>query len=105
MEKLFYSISEAASILGESVSLVRFWTNSFPRLLQPRRTAKGNRQYTAQDIETLRQIHYLVKVKGMTLEGAAAQMEADKGSVEKRVKALDSLRRIREQLTEVKASL
>lgn len=105
MEKLFYSISEAASILGESVSLVRFWTNSFPRLLQPRRTAKGNRQYTAQDIETLRQIHYLVKVKGMTLEGAAAQMEADKGSVEKRVKALDSLRRIREQLTEIKASL
>ncbi len=105
MEKLFYSISEAASILGESVSLVRFWTNSFPRLLQPRRTAKGNRQYTAQDIETLRKIHYLVKVKGMTLEGAAAQMEADKGSVEKRVKALDSLRRIREQLTEIKASL
>lgn len=105
MEKLFYSISEAASILGESVSLVRFWTNSFPRLLQPRRTPKGNRQYTAQDIETLRQIHYLVKVKGMTLEGAAAQMEADKGSVEKRVKALDSLRRIREQLTEIKASL
>jgi len=105
MEKLFYSISEVATILGESVSLVRFWTNSFPRLLQPRRTAKGNRQYTAQEIETLRQIHYLVKVKGMTLEGAAAQMEADKGSVEKRVKALDSLRRIREQLTEIKASL
>lgn len=105
MQKLFYSISEVAGILGESVSLVRFWTNSFSSLLQPRRTAKGNRQYTADDIETLRQIHYLVKVKGMTLEGAASQMSADRGSVDKRVKALDSLRRIREQLSEIKASL
>ena len=45
MEKLYYSISEAAGAIGESVSLVRFWTNSFPNLIKPRRNAKGNRQY------------------------------------------------------------
>ena len=44
MEKLYYSISEAAEAIGENVSLVRFWSNSFPKYLKPHRTAKGNRQ-------------------------------------------------------------
>ena len=61
MEKLFYSISEVSEILGESVSLVRFWSNSFPRHIKPRRNAKGNRMFTADDIEALKQIHLLKK--------------------------------------------
>ncbi|MBO6169360.1 MAG: MerR family transcriptional regulator [Bacteroidales bacterium] len=105
MEKLYYSISEAAGILGESVSLVRFWSNSFPALLKPRRTAKGNRQYTASDIEVLKQIHYLVKDRGLTLEGAAKSLSADKASVSNSVKAIDSLKSIKAQLIEIKNSL
>ena len=42
MEKLFYSIGEVAEILGESTSLVRFWSNSFPAFIKPDRNAKGN---------------------------------------------------------------
>lgn len=105
MEKLFYSISEVADILGESISLVRFWSNNFPRYIKPCRSAKGNRQYTAQDIETLKQVHFLVKQKGMTLEGAAKELAAQKAAVERRVKALDSLKEIRAQLVEIKKSL
>ena len=105
MEKLYYSISETAGILGESVSLVRFWTNSFPKLLKPRRTAKGNRQYTEEEIEVLKQIHYLVKDKGLTLEGAGKQLAAEKSKVSNSVKALDSLREIRAQLMEIKNSI
>ena len=105
MEKLFYSISEAAAAIGESVSLVRFWTNSFPNLLKPRRNAKGNRQYTADDIEMLKQIHFLVKDKGLTLEGAAKSIAADKAPVSNSVKALDSLKRIKAQLVEIKSSI
>lgn len=105
MEKLYYSIGETAEILGESVSLVRFWTNSFPKLLKPRRNAKGNRQYTAADVELLKQIHYLVKDKGLTLEGAEKQLTAGKASVSNSVKALDSLKAIRAQLMEIKNSI
>ncbi|MBO4476568.1 MAG: MerR family transcriptional regulator [Bacteroidales bacterium] len=105
MEKLFYSISEAAESIGESVSLVRFWSNSFPRLLKPRRNAKGNRQFTAEDIEVLKQIHFLVKEKGLTLEGAERAMQAEKASVSKSVKALESLKEIRAQLMEIKNSI
>jgi len=105
MEKLFYSIGEVAEILGGTVSLVRFWTNSFPKQLKPHRNAKGNRQYTAQDIETLKQIQYLVRDKGLTLEGAEKTLAADKASVDRSVKALESLKAIRAQLVQVKNSL
>ncbi len=105
MEKLYYSISETAELLGESVSLVRFWSNSFPKLIKPRRTAKGNRQYTEEDIEMLKQIHYLVKDKGLTLEGAGKQIAAENAKVSNSVKALDSLREIRAQLMEIKNSI
>ena len=105
MEKLYYTISETAEILGESTSLVRFWSNSFPKYIKPDRNAKGNRLFTAEDIDTLKQIHYLVKTKGMTLEGAAGQLSAARSSVDKRVRALDSLKEIRAQLVEVRKSL
>ena len=105
MEKLFYSISETARILGESTSLVRYWTNMFPKYLNPHRNAKGNRLYTADDIEVLKQIHYLVKDKGMTLDGAASALASGRSKVDKRVKALDSLKEIRRQLEEVRREI
>ena len=105
MEKLYYSIGEVAGILGESVSLVRFWSNSFPKLIKPQRNAKGNRQFTAADVDTFKQIHFLVKEKGLTLEGAAQQLSADRRPVDRSVKAIDSLKQIRAQLVEIKKNI
>lgn len=105
MQKLYYSIGETAAILGESVSLVRFWSNSFSKLLKPTRNTKGNRVYTESDIEVLKQIHYLVKDKGVSLEGAQQQLLADRRPVEGRVRALESLKAIRAQLVEIKKSI
>ena len=105
MEKIYYTIGETAEILGESTSLVRFWTNSFEKFLNPRRNAKGNRIYTADEIDTLKQIHLLVKEQGMTLEGAARRLAEDRRSVDSRVKALDTLKEIRAQLLEVRKAL
>ena len=105
MDKLFYSISEVSGILGESVSLVRYWSNSFPRFIKPHRNAKGNRLFTAEDLETLKQIHFLVKEKGMTLEGASKQLSSEKHSIDRSVKALDCLKAIRAQLLGIKSSL
>lgn len=105
MEKLYYTIGETARILGENVSLVRFWSNRFEKFIRPRRTAKGNRQYTAGDIEILKQVHYLVKVKGMTLDGAEAQLETSRKAVSGRVKALESLKDIRSRLQEIRKTL
>ena len=40
MEKYLYTIGEAADILGESTSLVRFWANEFPKFIKPQRNAQ-----------------------------------------------------------------
>ncbi|MBR3013072.1 MAG: MerR family transcriptional regulator [Bacteroidales bacterium] len=105
MDKLFFSIGEAAQTIGESTSLVRYWTNEFDRHFKVRRSSRGDRKYTAEDIETLKQIHYLVNVKGMTLEGVDKALKENKGSVDRSVKVLESLKNIRDQLTEVKKAL
>ena len=105
MEKLYYTIGEVAEILGESTSLVRFWTNNFPKYLKPSRNAKGNRLYTKDDIDVLKQLHLLIKDKGMTLEGASKRLSSDRKAVDDRVKALDSLKEIKKQLEEIRSSL
>ena len=105
MDKLYYSIGEVAGALGESVSCIRFWTNSFQKYLHPRRTAKGNRQYSAEDIEALRKIQYLVKKEGLTLEGAEKQMSEGGSKADKAVKVADSLKAIREQLVQIRETL
>ena len=105
MEKYYYSISEVAEILGESTSLVRFWTNSFPKYLKPHRNAKGNRQYTPDDLEVLKQLHLLIKENGLTLEGAAKRLSGEIKTVDNKVKVLESLKAMRGQLEEIRKSL
>ena len=105
MEKIIYSIGEVAQILGENVSLVRFWSDSFSKYIKPMRNAKGNRSFSKDDIEVFKQIHYLVKVEGYTLEGVAKKLRADTRSVSSKAKALESLRAIREQLQEIRKTL
>ncbi len=105
MDKLYYTIGEVSEILGENASLVRFWSNSFPKYIKPKRNAKGNRLYTAEDLECLKQVHLLVKEQGMTLEGASKKLAADRKKIEGRVKVLDSLKEIRKQLVAVKKAL
>lgn len=105
MDKLFYTVGEVAAILDESTSLVRFWANEFPKFIKPQRNAKGNRLFSKEDVDNFRKIHHLVKVEGLTLEGASKRMREDKkGGVDKR-KVLDSLKEIRQQLSEIRSGL
>ena len=105
MEKLFYKMGEVAEIIGEGESLVRFWSNSFPKLIKPQRNAKGNRLFSKDDVETLKQLHVLIKDDGLSLDGAGKKIAASRKKVEGRVKVLESLKEIRSQLVQVKKGL
>ena len=105
MEKLFYTIGEVAAELGEQTSLVRFWSTTFSKFIKPARNAKGNRRFTTEDLDTFRRLHYLIKDKGLTLEGAARTLKDERASVDREMKVIDSLKSIRERLVEVKKSL
>ncbi len=105
MDKLIYTMGEVAQELGENASAIRYWSNYFERFIKPQRNAKGNRLYHPEDIETLKQIQYLLKNQGLTLEGAKQRLAEDRRSVDKRVKAIGKLREIREQLVQVRKGL
>ena len=98
-------MGEVAQMLGENASAVRYWSNYFEQFVKPQRNAKGNRLYHPEDIETLRQIQYLLKNQGLTLEGARQRLKEDHRTVERRVQVLDMLRQIREDLIQVRKSL
>lgn len=105
MEKLFYSISETASILGETTVTVRFWTNNFKRFLAPCRNAKGNRQYTSKDIETLKQIHYLTRECGMSLDAVSKKLALKTSTSDKTMEIRESLLKIKDRLEQIKKTL
>ncbi len=105
MAKMIYTMGEVAQMLGENASAVRYWSNYFEKFIKPQRNAKGNRLYHPEDVETLRQIQYLLKNQGLTLEGARQRLTEDRRSVDKRVKAIGVLRGIREELVQVRKAL
>lgn len=105
MAKIIYTMGEVAEALGENTSAVRYWCNYFERFVHPVRNAKGNRLFHEEDLEALRQIRFLLKDRGMTLEGAMATLAEDRKSVESRVKVLESLKSIKARLLEVRKSL
>ncbi|MDR2125671.1 MAG: MerR family transcriptional regulator [Prevotellaceae bacterium] len=104
-EKLFYSIGEVADIFGEETSLIRFWTNHFKDILNPKRNKKGNRLFAQQDIETLRLIHFLVRKQGMKLDGAYKRIIENREGTVKNMEAIEILKSIKQQLLEIKKTI
>ncbi len=104
----FYSIGEVAQMLSENVSLIRYWSNTFPKHFKLLRSPRGNRRYTEEDIARLKRIQHLVKVEGLTLPGVGKILDEENPrgkKADRDVKALESLRDVREQLLEVKKLL
>ncbi len=102
---MIYTMGEVAEILGENTSAVRYWSNYFEKFIKPQRNAKGNRLFHPEDVDTLKQIKFLLKNQGLTMEGARQRLTEDRRSVDKRVKAIDVLKGIREELVQVRKSL
>ena len=105
VEKLYYTIGEVSEILDENASLVRFWAGKFPDFIKPARNKKGNRLFTARDLANFKVIYYLVKERGMTLEGAAKRMKDNITGEDKRVEVISMLTSIKEKLMSVSAML
>lgn len=101
IEKIYYSIGEVAEMFHVAPSLIRFWESEF-EIIQPKKNRKGNRQFTKEDIEHVRTIFHLVKEKGFTLQGAKEMLRNDAHSVRTKMELLDSLKRVRAFLVEIR---
>ncbi len=104
IEKLYYSIGEVAEQFNVAPSLIRFWESEF-EIIKPKKNRKGNRQFTREDIENVRLIYHLVKEKGFTLQGAKEMLKNDTHSVKDKIELLNSLKRVRSFLMEIRSKL
>ena len=105
VEKLYYTIGEVSEELDVNVSLVRFWAGKFPDFIKPARNKKGNRLFTAKDMANFKVIYYLVKERGMTLEGAARRMKDNITGDDRRVEVISRLTAIKEKLVAIAGEL
>ena len=99
-KKLYYSIQEVAEHFAVNESLLRFWEKEFEHIT-PKKTAGGVRQYAKKDIDQLEIIYNLVKIKGMTLEGARQSLKSNKDDEEKRLLAIQRLQALKKDLLEL----
>ncbi len=103
--KLYYSISEVAEMFDLRESTLRFWEKQFPLLKPQTKGPSQVRQYTEKDIEQVRLIHNLVKVRGFKIAAAKQMMSANRKGVDKTAEVLERLQSIKEELCVLKRHL
>ncbi|MFD2515765.1 MerR family transcriptional regulator [Pontibacter locisalis] len=104
IEKQYYTIGEVAAMFDVAPSLVRFWETEFEQL-NPKKNKKGNRQYTAKDIETLRTVYHLVKERGYTIQGAKEVMKNKSVQTKDKIEIIESLEKVKAFLVGIKDQL
>ena len=102
--KLYYSIGEVSELLDVNPSLLRFWEKEFD-IVSPTKNKKSNRVYKQKDLDNLKLIHYLVKERGFTLDGAKKKLKEDSKSIEEKAELIDTLKGVKSMLLELKDSL
>ena len=103
--KLYYNIGEVASMFGLNESTLRYWEQEFPFLKPKTSGASKVRQYAEKDIETVRIIHNLVKVRGFKISSAKKILAHNPKGVNKKVDVLEKLIGIRTELQALKKQL
>jgi len=103
--KLYYSIKEVAEMLDINESTLRYWEQEFP-YLKPKNSGPAKiRQYQEKDIEQIRLIHNLVKVRGFKLAAAKKIINNNRDGADRKADVLTRLIGIRDELQTLKKQM
>ena len=103
-EKIYFSIGELAKAFDVNASLIRFWDKEFD-ILKPKKNAKGNRQFTQEDVKNLKLIYHLVKERGFTLEGAKTHLKEGQKKTLDKFEIISKLESVKAQLLRIKSTM
>ena len=103
--KLYYSIKEVAEMFDLNESTLRYWETEFP-FLKPKTAGPSKvRQYSERDIEQIRLIHNLVKVRGFKLAAAKKIINQNRDGADKKAEVITKLIDLRQDLQALKKEL
>lgn len=77
--KRYYSIGEVSLLFSMRSSAIRYWVKEFE--LKIKTNTRGDRHFTADDIDTLRIIYGLLNEEGYTIEGAKRKLESGSAGI------------------------
>ena len=102
--KKFYSIHEVAEQFGVAESLLRYWETEFPQI-KPHKAGRNIRQYSKDDIDAIKVIYNLVKVRGIKIAKAREMLAKNKEGEQNSAEVIDRLKQIRLQLVEMRSAI
>ena len=102
--KKYYGIAEVAEQFNVAESLLRYWEKEFPNI-KPRKSGRGVRQYTKEDIEEVRIVYNLLKVRGMKIAAAKAVLDKNHKAASDTSQIIDRLQSVRAELKEISREL
>lgn len=69
MQRLYYSISDVASLIDEETHVLRYWEKEFPQIA-PKKNRSGKRVYSSRDVDMLKIIKKLLREDKLSIQGA-----------------------------------
>lgn len=100
----YYNISEVAQMFGISESTLRFWEKEFPQI-SPQKPCGKIRRYTKEDVEQVRLVYTLVKVRGLKIAAAREALRKNKRGTVAVADVVDRLTRVKAELVAMRDAL
>ena len=91
-------------MFGVNESLLRYWETVFPSI-RPHTIGNGIRQYSQKNIDEIKVVYSLVKVRGFKLDAAAKMLKQNRQGVDKRAEAIEKLQNVKDELSNLKKFL
>ena len=74
IKKLYYSIGQVSEITGLKQYVLRYWETEFSHL-KPNKNSAGNRVYTPEDVDNIKEIKKLLHDEKFTIKGARQHLK------------------------------
>ena len=101
--KSYYAMGAVTEMFKVKPSLIRFWESEFS-IIKPKKNSKGDRYFRPQDVKNLKLIYHLLRERKYTIQGAKEFLKKNVDAEEK-VNAIESLKKLRQFLSELKTNL
>jgi DNA-binding transcriptional MerR regulator len=103
-ELKYFKIGNVEKLLGVPASTIRFWLQKFQHI-KPLKSKGGENLFTTKNIEELKEVYYLTKEKGYTLEGAKDILFKKRQKVSSNMEIYLRLKDIKKELMAFKKEL
>lgn len=104
IQRSYYSIGDVAKMFDLTPATLRYWEKEFSEI-KPFKNKKGERYYTLHDVDTIKTIHYLTKIKGFTLKGAKDALKSNFIQETCNAQIAETLVKMKKMLLDIKAGL